>query len=161
VQTIAIDYNGDGLDDFTTTSTAAPLAYDYPNPGIYKPRLTITDTLGQIHTATTVLEATNPNADDAPFQQAYSRLRMALLCGDINGAMAHLTEGAKERYQPVFEALAPHMMEIMNSWSPLQKSEITDDYAEFAVNRLINGVNRIFFIYFLKDEDGVWKLDTM
>ena len=160
-QTIAIDYNGDGVDDFTTSNASAPLSYNYSVPGIYKPRLTITDAASTTYIASTVIDVKNATADAAPFQQSYARMHMALLCGDIDGALAHFTEGAKERYRPVFQALAPYMAEILNSWSPLQESEITAQYAEFAVNRLINGVNRIFFIYFLKDQDGVWRLDTM
>lgn len=160
-QTIAIDYNGDGVDDFTTSNASAPLTYSYSVPGIYKPRLTITDTVGTTYIADTVIDVKTATADAAPFQQSYARMHMALLCGDLDGALAHFTDGAKERYRPVFQALAPYMTEILNSWSPLQESEITAQYAEFAVNRLINGVNRIFFIYFLKDQDGVWRLDTM
>lgn len=160
-QTIAIDYNGDGVDDFTTSSASAPLTTSYSVPGIYKPRLTITNAASTTYIAGTVIDVKNAAADAAPFQQSYARMQMALLCGDLDGALAHFTEGAKERYRPVFQALAPYMTEILNSWSPLQESEITTQYAEFAVNRLINGVNRIFFIYFLKDQDGVWRLDTM
>ena len=87
--------------------------------------------------------------------------RATQACGDIDSALSYFTNNAKERYRPVFEALQLDMIDILNSWSPLQKSEITSEYAEFAVNRKINGVNNIFFIYFLRDGDEVWRIDTM
>jgi hypothetical protein len=33
--------------------------------------------------------------------------------------------------------------------------------AEYAANRTISGVNQISFIYFIKDPDGVWRLESM
>ena len=32
---------------------------------------------------------------------------------------------------------------------------------EYAINRVIDGVNRIFLVYFLQGTDGVWRIDAM
>jgi hypothetical protein len=61
----------------------------------------------------------------------------------------------------VFDALLPQMPEIIASYSSLQQVSISSDIGEYAVNRTINGENWIFLIYFLKDADGVWRLDAM
>jgi len=53
------------------------------------------------------------------------------------------------------------MPEIIASYSPLQRVSVQADIGEYAINRTINGQNRLFLVYFLKDADGVWRLDAM
>ena len=43
----------------------------------------------------------------------------------------------------------------------LQRVEIDRPIAEYAVNRVINGEDRIFLIDFIVDNDGVWRIEAM
>jgi hypothetical protein len=38
---------------------------------------------------------------------------------------------------------------------------VSPGIGEYAVNRMIDGENQLFFIYFVRDADGVWRLDSM
>ena len=84
-----------------------------------------------------------------------------LIDGNVEAALTHITAKGRPKYGAVFEALLPHMEEIVASYSILQRLTITDSMAEFAVNRYINNTNRIFLIYFLRDGDGIWRLAAM
>ena len=53
------------------------------------------------------------------------------------------------------------MPDIVASFSPLQRVSLSPAIGEYAVNRTIDGRDRIFLIYFLKDADGVWRIDAM
>jgi hypothetical protein len=75
--------------------------------------------------------------------------------------MQYLSQQVREKYGPVFDALLPIMTQIPGSFSGLQTVTIDGALGEYAVNRTIDGVNRIFFIYFLRDTDGVWRADSM
>ena len=55
----------------------------------------------------------------------------------------------------------PNYTAIAGSFSPLKRLAISADIGEYAINRTIDGVNRIFFIYFLLEADGVWRIDSM
>ena len=44
---------------------------------------------------------------------------------------------------------------------PIDYLNINTEFSEYAINRTIDGVDRIFLIYFIKDESGSWKLDSM
>lgn len=55
----------------------------------------------------------------------------------------------------------PVMPAIVGTYSPIKTVTSSYEIGEYAVNRTINGVNRIFFIYFVRDENGVWRLDSM
>ena len=88
-------------------------------------------------------------------------MNSALIAGDKARALSYLNVQAKTKYGPVFDALIPQMSNIVTSYSPLQRVDISENIGEYAVNRTIDGVDRIFFIYFLLDADGVWRLDSM
>jgi hypothetical protein len=95
------------------------------------------------------------------FQSIWDSMNAALLAGDKAKALTFLTPGAQRKYGPVFDALLPYMPQIVPSYSPLQRVSVSAEIAEYAVNRTIDGQDWIFLIYFVKDPDGVWRLDAM
>ena len=65
------------------------------------------------------------------------------------------------QYDEIFEVLIPEMPEIVASYFPLRQSLVTGEYVEYGVNRLIDGVDRVFLIGFVTNEFGQWQLDSM
>jgi hypothetical protein len=53
------------------------------------------------------------------------------------------------------------MDEIIGSYSPLKTNIISNEYAEFGLNRNINNINYLYLVYFMKDINGNWKLHSM
>jgi hypothetical protein len=98
---------------------------------------------------------------DAPFVSIWNGMNAALLAGNKAAALSFLTFGAQAKYGPVFDALLPHMAEIIASYSSLQHVSVSAEVGEYAIIRTMDGKNHLFLIYFLKDADGVWKLDAM
>jgi hypothetical protein len=88
-------------------------------------------------------------------------LTTALAAGNKTRAMQYLSAPAQIKYGPVFDALLPHMQQIVGGFSSLQSATLVGGYGEYAVNRTINGVNGIFFVYFMQSDVGVWRLDAM
>ncbi len=98
---------------------------------------------------------------DTMFKSMWSNMNAALVAGDIPTALTFLDAAAQRKYEPVWQVLLPHMAEIVASYSPLRGVEIGQNVAEYGVNRTINGENRLFLIYFLKDKTGVWRLAAL
>lgn len=98
---------------------------------------------------------------DQLFAALWGGMNDALVQGDIPAAAAFLNEGARRKYQPVFEALKPHFPEIVASYSLLRRVSISADIGEYAIVRPNKGKNQLYLIYFLRDADGVWRLDAM
>lgn len=161
LQSLSLDFEGDGVNDFTTTDATAVLQQTYSTPGLYVARLSLTDTQGVIHTAEAAVGVQDVAAMDALFQSLWNGMNAALLAGDKATALTFLTAGAQAKYGPVFDVLLSQMPQIIASYSSLQQVSISSDIGEYAINRTINGENWIFLIYFLKDADGVWRLDAM
>ena len=88
-------------------------------------------------------------------------MKTALTAGDKARAMQYLDASAQQRYGAVFDVLLPSMPQIAATFSDPQSVSLSDGIGEYAINRTINGENRIFFIYFGLNGDGVWRLGSM
>jgi hypothetical protein len=161
IATIEADFDGNGTTDFTTTDPTAPIAYTYPNPGVYPASIRVTDSQGMVHVRTLYVVVNDPAQMDAFFRGIWNGMNQALIRGDATTALSYLNAGAQQKYQPVFQRLLPQMPAIIASYSPLERTSITEDIGEYGVVRPYNGGNHLYLIYFLKGADGVWRLDSM
>ncbi|MHB8535100.1 MAG: hypothetical protein ACYDBW_06590 [Sulfuricaulis sp.] len=161
LQRIDADANGDGTTDLTITDPTQPIEYLYNAPGTYRPWIIATDSQGQTYTQALVVVVQDPQKMDQFFTAIWNGMNNALKGGDVNAAVHYLNESAKHKYQPVFQALLPKMGEIVASYSPLYRLSVTEDIGEYAIQRSYNGGSRVYLTYFLKDADGVWRVDGM
>ena len=161
IQNLSIDFDGNGTIDFATTDPSAPLQYTYVTPGLYIAQLRVTDQQGATYTAEAAIAVQDGAAMDTMFTGLWTGMDAALIAGDKATALSFLTTGAQEKYGPVFDELLPDMPQIIASYSALQRVSISGSIGEYAMNRIIDGENWLFLIYFVKDGNGVWKLDAM
>lgn len=144
-----------------SVSATEPLSFTYEEPGSYEAVFNVRHTDGTTVTKTLRIIVQNQEQIDQQLRQVWAGLTSALARGDKATAMQHLNTRAQNKYGPVFDALLPNMGTIVASFSVLQVHEIDETVGSYAVNRIIDGLNRIFFIYFIRDGDGVWRLDSM
>ncbi|NOT56000.1 MAG: hypothetical protein HOP18_15480, partial [Deltaproteobacteria bacterium] len=161
LQTLRLDADGNGTFEVTTTDPTAPLHYTYSTPAIYIARLQATDQQGGTFTAQVPVVVQDVTTMDTMFKSMWSNMNTALVAGDTTAALTFLDSAAQQKYGPVWQVLLPHMAEIVASYSPVRGVGIGQNVAEYGVNRTIDGENRLFLIYFLKDKDGVWRLAAM
>ena len=158
----AIDFDGDGRDDFSTRK-APPTSIEntYTIPGLYNPQLTLLTAAGQTLRSSLSILVESEAARDDLFTGLWSSMNDALVKQNVSAALAHLNAIARQRYAPVFSDLLPDMPAIVASYSSPQRVSVTADVLEYAVNRVIDGEDQIFFVYALRDGDGVWRIDSM
>ena len=121
----------------------------------------VTDTTGASYNQTVTVIVQDPAQIDQSLRAIWRGFTAALASRDKTQALQFLNTQAQGRYGPVFDALLPQLPQIVASYSVPQTGLISDALGEYAINRTIGGVNRIFFIYFVKDVDGVWRIDSM
>jgi hypothetical protein len=107
-----------------------------------------------------VIESINAAALDQQLRAIWAGMNDALRAGDRDRALSYLSDSAREKYAPVFDQLMPNMPAIIASYSPLQSVTLSPEIGEYAINRTLGGVNRLFLIYFARDQ-GSWRLDAM
>lgn len=160
-QKIDIDFDGNGSIDLSVNNLDAAMEYSYTAPGVYAAKFVITDSQGNSYSIQASVVVQDPIAMDQQFKMIWDGMNNALIAQNKPKALAYLNQSAQAKYGPVFDALLPHFPAITASYSALQRVSISPDIGEYAVNRTIDGVDSIFFIYFLLDVDGVWRLDSM
>ncbi|HJX10202.1 MAG TPA: hypothetical protein VJ733_06825, partial [Candidatus Binatia bacterium] len=133
----------------------------YANPGVYPARVKVIYGQNQSYEQTLAVIVQDAVQMDALFTNLWNGMNEALARGDVIGATQYLNETAKRKYQPVFDAFKTQFPQIIASYSPLRRVSISGDIGEYAINRTYQGRNRIYLIYFLKDADGVWRMDEM
>jgi hypothetical protein len=55
----------------------------------------------------------------------------------------------------------PDMASIVASFSTRRLGTLSSELGEYAITRNLDGVTNVFFVYFVKDANGVWRLDSM
>lgn len=157
---LRVDYTGSGS-YVTVSDPVAALSYTYSNPGIYPVTLTLTDSNNGQYQAQVWVVVQDAEQMDTLFKGIWSDMTTALASGNEAAAMNTLDGTAQRHYGPVFDVLMPHMRDIVSSFSPLLRSSISASIGEYAVVRPGNGQQNVFLIYFIKDRNGVWRLDAM
>jgi hypothetical protein len=130
-------------------------------PGVYSPAVTVTDSVGNTYTQIVALVVSERNMLDASLRTLLAQMMNALTAGDTNTAMSFLSTAGRGRYTSVFAQLAVLMPTIVASWSAPQASSLHVDIGEYTVRRVVAGVKHIYFIYMLKDDYGIWRIDSL
>ncbi len=161
IQSLSIDFNGDGTFEFFTSDPTVPLQHTYTTPGLYLARLQVTVQNGDVTEAQVAIVVQDAAAMDLLYTATWNGMNAALVAGDKATALIFLTPSAGIKYGPVFDVLFPYMPGIVASYSLPQRFLVSANIAEYAINRTINGENRLFLIAFVKDAAGVWRIDGM
>jgi hypothetical protein len=92
---------------------------------------------------------------------AWGGFAAALAARDTAQALQYFNTQGQVKYGRVLGALRTDLPRIVATLTPLHAGTISDAVGEYLVGRTINGVAQVFFIYFLRDADGVWRLDSL
>ena len=161
IQKVEIDGDSDGVIDDTVTEEPWEGTLTFGGVGTSMATVRVTDTGGNVHTSVTPIVLLSEAALDQTIRAVWNGFKTALAAGDKARAMQYMGPLAKERYSGPLDTLASLLPQIAASFSELQLVTLSSELGEYTINRVINGEDRIFFIYFGQDGDGVWRLQSM
>ena len=84
-----------------------------------------------------------------------------LRMNDIDAALSFFTGSRQEKYREIFSLLSSDLAGAVDELGELSASNISSNYAELIVTRNEDGVDYAYFIYLIRSEDGVWRIDGM
>jgi len=158
VTPVALDADGDGTAD-ATGAVIAKFAFTYSQPGLYLPRLTVTDADGHVYTAVTVVHVADPTAMDARLQPVWQGVKDALRGDDIATAAQFVHSDRRAAYQSAWGQLPVDTLsgvdQIMTS---IQLTEVGPAAAQYDMQRAESGQTFSYPIWFQLDQDGLWRL---
>lgn len=95
-----------------------------------------------------------------PPEDTWDGMKENLASGNIEGALTYFSEGSKDKYREIFTLLKDKLPRITSEMQDIHLLSIRGDVAEYIVIREENGEEMGYFVYFIKDENGNWKIDS-
>ena len=91
-------------------------------------------------------------------------MKNALTNGNIEGALAYFHESSKEEYQEVFNFLTDRIPYIAASMREIQLIYLVDRVAKYRIKKEEEVQGQTFdityYIYFIKDLNGLWHIES-
>jgi len=153
----ALDLDGNGTVDFIGPRLE-DRTFTYAQPGLYLPRVTIPDAQGNQLTANAIVQVFDANALDALLQAKWAAFKEALGRNDVEASLQILTGGIRDRYRPALQTLVGDLPAFAATLGDLLIISFQDGLVEAVTVRLENGQRRVYFIYFVPDDDGIWRV---
>ena len=151
------DMNGDGMPD-QMGDLLTQVTGTYTSPGLYFPTVTITDTMGNAYTETTIVNVLDRAAIDALLQAKWNGMRGAVISGNFDTALIYIMPGAQDRYMAIFNDpeinASARLMEI----NRLEVFTLKDRVAQAGAIRMESDGEYAYPVSFGKDADGMWKI---
>lgn len=161
LESVAVDFDGDGGPDYAGTAAGALPLFTYPAPGAYTASAELTFTNHPTITVKQhVLVLSLPEQRTA-ICATWAHLRARLLAQDAGGAGDALMGALKSRLLPLFDALGPRMAEVAPNLGTLADGLIGFDAADITVVRDLTTEVRGYPVHFARDTQGVWRIDSM
>jgi hypothetical protein len=149
---------GDG--NFVAARGADEAELSYDRPGLYRPAFRMRDRSGKPYTvqkAVRVLERTE--LVDA-LRNTWRQYLEALSAGDAARADALVSANLRTRMHEVHRNSAGRFPEPA-TFGELRPGSIGGDVAEFVVSRKTPKGQRASFVYFVVEDDGVWRINQL
>ncbi len=96
---------------------------------------------------------------DAMLREKWNAMRNALSAADVPKALVHISEGAKDMYQYNFGLMNAYLGEIAAGLRDITMVKARGRMAEYEMWAEQGGQMYSFYILFVKDPDGIWRID--
>jgi hypothetical protein len=157
---LEVDTDANGTDDIYATWTTE-VTHTFPLPGVLPVTVRATFDDGESYQWRKWIAVADRETTDVTLKSTWAAFVQALTESDKSLALQQLTERAKAKYEPVLQALMVHLPEFAASLSAIQMVSLESGIAEYLVSRNLGGTPRWFFVHFLQEADGTWRLEDM
>jgi hypothetical protein len=155
--TIELDFDGNGSIDFRGARLEGQ-AFTYTQPGLYLPMLTITDATGNHISASAVVQVYDRASVDTLLQAKWRGMRDALRRGDIQDALRFIATDSRDEFWADFTTLSPFLPTFASALEDIRFVAVRDEHIEYELVSVENGVSFSYYVEFIRDADGVWRL---
>lgn len=156
-----VSYTFDGAGPFVVTpGGTSALTVTYPE-GVFTPTIAVSGGAAGSFSRSFVIEVDSIASIDARLQALWSEIRNALAAGDIERALKYFAPGARQRYRAVLGDIASALPATFASFPPISPTAVVNGDAEYFVALVRNGRKYGYFLYFVRDGEGIWRLQSM
>lgn len=113
---------------------------------------------GQTYTDSVTITAINRTVLENLLKAKWDGMRTAMATGDVTSAVTNFSEYSKESYRQQFTDLIDSLPQIAAGMANVSMLKVKDTIAEFDMRDVIDGVTYSFYLLFVKERDGVWRI---
>lgn len=152
-----MDFDGDGVVDYTGTAFQ-DVSNAYTSEGIFCPTLSITDNQGNVYSDTIAITVMSKTEVDTLLKTKWEGMKQALTDKDVEKAIGYFIEQPKEMFRYNFELMKDLLPTIVQDMGEIKMTGVRDRVAEYEMIAMQDGIESSFYIEFIKDFDGIWKI---
>ena len=117
---------------------------------------------GVVYTDTIGMVVVNTAEIDALLQQKWADMKMQLSNRNVEGAVQYFAVSKKNLYYDIFSTLTDRLPQIAADMQDISIITIADKAAKYRIRRIeahaAGSYPISYYIYFIKDENGIWML---
>ena len=152
-----MDFEGDGVIDYTGT-TFENISRTYTTEGIFYPTVTVTDEQGNTYSDTIAITVLSKTEIDALLKGKWEGMKGALAQNNINSVVNYFDTFSKDAYKEMFTALSSRLPQIVQELNDIRLIRVIENTAEYDIRTIRNGKEYSFYLLFVRDGNGLWKI---
>ncbi|MBI4824869.1 MAG: carboxypeptidase regulatory-like domain-containing protein [Nitrospirae bacterium] len=164
VSTYQMDGNYEGSFDLDYTGAVFDdVSFTYAYEGIYYPMILATDSAGNGYTDTIAVVVQDRVELDALLQGKWEGMKAALGNHNITTAVNAFTDDKQAHYTQLFNDIDAFLPQFVQDMQDIELIYAKNNIAKYRIrkNEVYAGQSYeiAYFIYFVLDENGIWKID--
>ncbi len=155
-----LSHNGSGTVEILSSSPDT-FKVRLTTPGIYYFTATVIED-GTTYTDVVAVQVLDTQVFDSMLQEVWTTMKSALINGDFQTAVLQFTHGSRAIFEQLFAALQGNASQMAQAMQPIELVYQKNATAEYRISRDIqfNGQAEtvVFYIYFDREGDGIWRI---
>lgn len=153
-----ITVTGPASAEIITSTNPNEYVYRMTTEGIYYFTAQAIGPDGNIYQNSVAVTVMNRTQVDGLLQQKWAEMKSALSNGNAMIAANSFSAATKEKYQTIFSGISGSLSSMAAEMRPIELISVGARTALYRIKRAEDGNDMTYFIYFLQDEDGLWKI---
>lgn len=150
---------GPGTVEFLERPGVGAQSVRMATPGLYTFTVEARNDEGKLYTDSAVVQVLDAGVLDALLKQKWNRMKTALGAGDTETALSYFSKKARTMFQHSFNLMSAKLGEIAAGLEEIRIVSASDIVAECEMLAQQEGRTYSFYVLFVKDHDGLWRID--
>ncbi len=152
-----ITYTGPGYVGITDIPDENGYNVEITAPGLYIITAEIQHE-GDTYTDTIAILVMDEATLDELLRAKWNEMKNALIGGDIEPATELISEISRNMFEYNFNLMSDYLPEIVSGFQDITLVRVGDSFAEYEMWAEQGGETTSFVIFFVKDSDGIWRI---
>lgn len=160
VTAVEYDFDGNGLMD-QSVAPDVPVTHTYNTPGLHVVAGTVRLQSGQSYPFQRHIVVADVQGLHGHLRANWQDFVGQLSAGGVASSMPFIAEEIRAKFESILTANAANLPAMVASLGDVAGFSVTGDVATLTILRNESGRSVAFKVYFLRDDDGLWRISAM